>query len=268
MKEKKQKQFQYLMEKTYLKMKKKRSYIKKTKIRRSFQLLQRTHHQIKVTKRRSHSLKEKDSIFFFCSSLLLGLAVYFYIASTPKDVAIPDVAGEEYEEAKDTLEELELEVEKDESPSEDIEEDHIINTEPKAGKTIKEGDTITLSVSNGKEKVDFEDYIGKEFDKTKQLLEDDDYKEVISYPKNSEQHESEIIEKNQKIEEEEIVPSETKVIFEISAGPETVSLNRLEGLTLEEAEKYIDDHDLTLSSKEVYSDSVDEGEIVKQEPEA
>src|SRR5699024_11739943 len=54
----------------------------------------------------------------------------------------------------------------------------------------------------------------------------------------------------------------------ICAGPETVSLNRLEGLTLEEAEKYIDDHDLTLSSKEVYSDSVDEGEIVKQEPEA
>src|SRR5699024_12225090 len=52
-------------------LKKKRSYIKKTKIRRSFQLLHRTHHQIKVTKRRSHSLKEKDSIFFFCSSLLL-----------------------------------------------------------------------------------------------------------------------------------------------------------------------------------------------------
>lgn len=213
--------------------------------------------------------KRKGFYFFLLLFvIIIGLAVYFYIASTPKDVAIPDVAGEEYEEAKDTLEELELEVEKDESPSEDIEEDHIINTEPKAGKTIKEGDTITLSVSNGKEKVDFEDYIGKEFDKTKQLLEDDDYKEVISYPKNSEQPEGEIIEQIQPLEGEEIVPSETKVIFEISAGPETVSLNRLEGLTLEEAEKYIDDHDLTLSSKEVYSDSVDEGEIVKQEPEA
>src|SRR5699024_685830 len=129
-----------------------------------------------------------------------------YIASTPKDVAIPDVAGEEYEEAKDTLEELELEVEKDESPSEEIEEDHIINTEPKAGKTIKEGDTITLSVSNSKEKVDFEDYIGKESDKTKQKEEDEDYNEVTDYEKNSEQPEDKIIEQIQQQEGEEIVP--------------------------------------------------------------
>src|SRR5699024_4442134 len=126
----------------------------------------------------------------------------------------------------------------------------------------------TVFVSNGKEKINFDDYIGDEFGQVKRLLEDEGYKEVISYPKNSDQPEGQILEQIQPLEGEEVVPEETKVIFEISEGPETFSLNRLEGLTEEEAQEYIDDHGLTLSTTEEYSDTVDEGDIIKQSPEA
>lgn len=201
-------------------------------------------------------------------ALLIGAAIYFYIASNPKDVSVPDVTEETYEDAKDALEELDLVVEKEMSPSDTIQEDGVIKTDPKAGKTVKEEDSITVFVSNGKEKIDFEDHIGDEFEQVQRLLEDAGYKEVISYPKNSEQPEGQILEQIQPLEGEEVVPDETKVIFEISAGPETFSLNRLEGLTEEEAQEYIDEHGLTLSTKEEYSDTVDKDEIIKQSPEA
>src|SRR5699024_2370574 len=160
----------------------------------------------------------------------------------PKDVLVPDVTEETYDEAKDTLEELDLVVEKKMAPSDTIEEDSVIKTDPKAGKTVKEEDSITVFVSNDKEKINFDDYIGDEFGQVKRLLEDEGYKEVISYPKNSDQPEGQILEQIQPLEGEEVVPEETKVIFEISEGPETFSLNRLEGLTEEEAQEYIDDH--------------------------
>ncbi|HLQ95341.1 MAG TPA: Stk1 family PASTA domain-containing Ser/Thr kinase [Pseudogracilibacillus sp.] len=223
----------------------------------------------KTVKKKKPFFKRKGFyIILLLLALLIGAAVYFYIASNPKDVLVPDVTEETYDEAKDTLEELDLVVEKKMAPSDTIEEDSVIKTDPKAGKTVKEEDSITVFVSNGKEKINFDDYIGDEFGQVKRLLEDEGYKEVISYPKNSDQPEGQILEQIQPLEGEEVVPEETKVIFEISEGPETFSLNRLEGLTEEEAQEYIDDHGLTLSTTEEYSDTVDEGDIIKQSPEA
>jgi len=97
----------------------------------------------KTVKKKKPFFKRKGFyIILLLLALLIGAAVYFYIASNPKDVLVPDVTEETYDEAKDTLEELDLVVEKKMAPSDTIEEDSVIKTDPKAGKTVKEEDSI------------------------------------------------------------------------------------------------------------------------------
>src|SRR5699024_3077946 len=135
-----------------------------------------------------------------------------------------------------------------------------------AGKTVKENSTVTVYVSDGKETVPFEDYVGEDFSKVKQVLEEQGY-EVIAYEKFSERPVNEIISQIQPTPDTEVVPSETRVIFEISNGPEKVSLNNLKGMTEKEARDYLETAGLSMNKIEEHSDSTPEGEVIRQSPE-
>lgn len=121
-------------------------------------------------------------------------------------------------------------------------------------------------MSDGKEKVAFEDYVGKDFNQVKRVLEEQGYK-VIAYEKHSERPEGEILSQIQPEPETEVVPSETRVIFEISNGPEKISLNNLKGMTEAEAKDYLDKVGLTMNKTEEHSDSTPKGEVTRQNPE-
>src|SRR5699024_7374196 len=64
------------------------------------------------------------------------------------------------------------------------------------------------------------------------------------------------------------IPSEEQVIFEVSSGPKLVSLNNLKGYSESEAKKYLEDRKLKMNKLEENSDSVPEGEVIRQNPEA
>ncbi|MBT2216889.1 Stk1 family PASTA domain-containing Ser/Thr kinase [Virgibacillus dakarensis] len=200
--------------------------------------------------------------------LAAGAAALFIVPSLlqPKEVDVPDVTDMEYEDAANKLEEFNLKHKKEMMYSEDVEEGIVVKTDPRAGKTVKEETSVTVFVSQGKEKVTFADHVGEDFSQVKRLLEEEGY-EVIGYEKHSDQPVGEIITQIQPTPDSEVVPSETRVIFEYSNGPDLVSLNNLKGMTEDEAKAYLDEQNLTMNVLEEHSDSVPEGEVIKQDPE-
>ena len=89
------------------------------------------------------------------------------------EVTIPDVSNLTVEEATKKLEKAGLEVSAkiEEEPSDKIEKDKVIETNPKIGKNVKEGTEITLVVSTGITKIKIEDYTGENYIKIETQLE-------------------------------------------------------------------------------------------------
>lgn len=213
--------------------------------------------------------KRKWLIIFITFIALLGISIaaLFFIPGLlgPKDVMLPNVIEWEYEEARDELESLNLTVEKELVFSDDVEEGYVVRMSPGTGRTVKEETTVTLSVSEGKERVVFEDYTGRDISQVTTILESSGF-EVITIERYSDRPSGEIIEQVQPSPDAEVVPSETKVIFEVSIGPELISLNNLTGMTLDETRAYLEKNDLLMQVHEEHSDTLSEGRVIRQSP--
>src|SRR5690625_1838642 len=218
--------------------------------------------------------KKKKSFFkskFFLSLIILflasmaGIVLYAALFHT-KDVEIPNVVGEPFDDVEQELMDLNLVVEKELTFSEEHEEGIVIKTTPEAGRIVKEKSTVKVLVSEGKSKVEFDDYVGKNFNQVKRLLEQAGYKDIIEWKVKSDKPEGEIINQVQPTPGEEVIPSDTTVIFEISDGPELIRVNRLAGLKVEEARQLVEERGLKLETNEQHSDSVPKGIIIRQSP--
>jgi len=109
---------------------------------------------------------------------IIGMAMIAVIFIIPaltkaKDVKIPDVSGMTVEKAEAALIKAGLEVDVDvtEEESDEVEEGLVIETSPKANRTVKEGQTIKLTVSLGEVKIEIEDYTNKNYLEVKGALE-------------------------------------------------------------------------------------------------
>ncbi len=212
----------------------------------------------------------KNKYFLIIAPIVLILILAIILFATlfkTKDVEIPDIVGEYFEDVEQELLELPLKVEQEKMYSEEFEEGVVIKTNPKAGRIVKENSVIKVYISDGEEKVVFDDYVGKNFSQVKRLLEVD-YKEVIEWAVPSDEEEGTIINQVQPAPGEEVVPSKTKVIFEISGGPELIKVMRLAGLEVDEAKRMLDESGLKMEVKEEHSDSVEKGKIIRQSPNA
>ncbi|MBS3680098.1 Stk1 family PASTA domain-containing Ser/Thr kinase [Ornithinibacillus massiliensis] len=204
--------------------------------------------------------------------LLLIVATLLFIVpglTKPKDVTIPeDIIGQEFSEVEDELEALNLVVEREDMPHDEIEEGKVVKTNPRPGRTIKEGQTITVYVSEGKAKDMFGDYVGRQIGDVERLLEEKGYKPPQIYEVFSDEPAGVIIKQTQPDPGDEVVPEETTVIFEVSKGKEPIELDNLTGLTREEARGYLEAKGLIMEPHEEYSDTVPEGQVIRQDPRA
>src|SRR5699024_11779505 len=89
--------------------------------------------------------RRKFVIALFVLLFLVVGAVILIALTSPKDVLIPDLEAYEFEEAEEILEELDLKVVKELVFSEDIEENHVVKTDPAAGRTVKQRTTVRVS---------------------------------------------------------------------------------------------------------------------------
>lgn len=223
-------------------------------------------------KKRKKTGKRKKVLWITILLFILlasGVAALFIVPNLmqPDDVTIPDVTGMKYEDAVDKLQAHNLKTKKVMAYSSDIKEGDVISTDPDTDSIVSEESTVTITVSQGKETVSFSDYVGKDYSQVKKLLEDKEY-EVIAYDKTSDQASGTIITQIQPTPDTDVVPDDTKVIFEISSGPELITLNNLKGMTEEEATGYLDEQSLIANVDGEYSNTTPEGEVTRQDPES
>lgn len=187
----------------------------------------------------------------------------------PKDVELKDYVGWEFVEAKEDLENLNLIVEEESAPSDEVEEGFVIKMSPSAGRTVKEESTVKLTVSEGKEKIVMDDYVGDDISQVTQILEEEgfDPDNIITVEKHSDRPSGEILNQLQPSPDEEVIPSETRVIFEVSIGPELISLNNLTNMTEEQVREYLDKNNLKMVVHKEHSNTVEKGRVVRQSPE-
>src|SRR5690625_2780277 len=120
----------------------------------------------KPKKPKKKKKKRRIILISFIVLLVAGILALFILPGLlkPKEVEIPDdLVGEEYETVVEILEGLNLQVEQEETHSEEIEEGLVVNTNPGAGRTVIEKTTVTVFISLGKETVTFNDYVSRDF---------------------------------------------------------------------------------------------------------
>lgn len=205
--------------------------------------------------------------FILLASVVLALFVIPGILK-PEEVEIPDVIEMPYEDAIKNLEEFKLETKTEFIHSEDIPADYVVKTDPKAGRTVVEGSLVTVYVSEGKETLVFPDYVGRDFSQIEKLLIERGFENNIKvYEKHSDKPVGEIISQIEPEPDSEVVPSETQVIFEVSVGPELISLKSLENMTEKEAKDYLDSHGLVMNKIEENSEEIDSGKVIRHTPD-
>ena len=213
---------------------------------------------------------------------IIGIALIVVIfvlpAMGPKDVKIPDVTGMTIEEAEKKLLDagFEIDTEIKEKESDDFEEGEVIETSPKANRTVKSGQTIKLIVSIGNVKINIEDYtINNEDYKDKTYLEVKGALETLGLKVTIEKkdvEESEDIEyDSNKIIEQSIEPGErvekgTEIILYI---PNVLSKypDFTVGFTLEQIALWAEDNNIKLETEYITTEDYPNGTILYQSRE-
>jgi len=195
--------------------------------------------------------------------LLLLLFIVFPGLFKADKIPVPDVSNLELEEA---IEQLESEgfIIGDETleVSEEVEENKIIRTTPEAGKLREKNTEIHLFVSSGKESFVLENYVGKDIDQVKILLQNFNIETEEAF---DDQPKGTIIEQTPGVGEE-IIPDETDLLFTVSKGPDLRTVSDLTDWN----EKALKDYEKSSGFKIKYvkskNDSVPKGNVINQTP--
>ncbi len=186
----------------------------------------------------------------------------------PKDLVVPDVSGLELKQAERELKEAGFEIgEKIEMTSDEVKEGFVIRTDPRAGRQAKEGSSIDIYVSTGKNKLELANYVGRFYDDAIKLLADKNFKDIRKNEVFHEQDPGIIIEQSIPAGDK-VVPEETILEFTVSKGPEKIKLRDLTGYNQKALNDYADESGIVIDViEEQYHDEIDKGLVISQDPE-
>ncbi|CAH0346936.1 Stk1 family PASTA domain-containing Ser/Thr kinase [Bacillus sp. CECT 9360] len=233
----------------------------------------KTNKKKKDKKKKAKDGKKKSKLPIILVSLFLLLVTLGILAITvfpdmfaTDEITVPDVRGEELEEAISQLIEARLETGAIiEIEDKEIEAGKVIQTDPEAGKVVKKGKPIKIYQSIGKEKLEVTDYTGRKIEVVEPLLNEMEFKDVdvIEEFDNSEQ--GTILSQNPK-PGDEVVASETVFELTVSKGPDKITLKDLRNFNKESLDDYANEVGIIISQSEEYHDSVREGNVISQTP--
>lgn len=204
---------------------------------------------------------------------VIGIMAFAFFHSSPKEVQVPDVTNLTEAAAKIKLADAKLSV-TDVIPvqSDEVESGKVIETNPKAGSTVKEKSKVTIKVSSGKEAVTMKDYRNKTYETARDELKKLGFT-VEKKEENSDSVEagkviSQSIAPNQKVE-----GKDTVITLVVSKGETSIKMANLKGYTREGAIEYASTNNLNLTITEeendatvdtVISQSIREGSDIKK----
>ncbi|WP_264737425.1 Stk1 family PASTA domain-containing Ser/Thr kinase [Cytobacillus firmus] len=226
-------------------------------------------------KKEKKKKKKKKKWPIILVSVFLFLAVLGILAITvlpdlmePEDVQVPDVSGKEVEDAVAELIAAGFTV-RDTKPisDPDVEEGLVVKTDPKAGRTVKEGTSIDIYESTGKEKFELADYQGRQYDDVVRLLESKNFKSIEKTEENNESEPAGTILDQSFSEGDLVVPEDTELIFTVSKGPAPIALKDLRGYNEKGLQEYEESSGLKVEyGEEEFHEEVPEGLVIKQDP--
>jgi eukaryotic-like serine/threonine-protein kinase len=205
----------------------------------------------------------------FVLLMLLGIFTVTVLPSLlgPDEVEVPDVIGQEFNKAKSELENAGFIIgELMEITDAEIPAGYIIKTNPNAGKTVKEGATIDLYISNGKRKFELSNYVDRRYDDVVLLLENKNFKDIKKVEVYDSSEAGTILKQNPAAEEK-VIPEDTILEFTVSKGPELIKLKDLTGFNQKSVEEYAQSTGLNIDMSNMeYHETVPEGTVIRQSP--
>ena len=178
----------------------------------------------------------------------------------PKKAVMPNLVGQTYISAYAQLMELGLDLRIDQKPAEvaskDIPEDSVCEQSPLEGADLTVGSIVVLTLSIGKGNMKVPDVKGMPIDKARLLLEQ------LNVTEEGESDDSEIgtVLRTNPVANTEVKKG-SEIIVYVSTGPEMVTIPRVIGMTLANAEKTIKAEELKYEIIEEYSD-VEAGVVI------
>ena len=102
-----------------------------------------------------------------------NLVIQVYICAERQEITMPDLLGNVYQTAKIKLQlyDLNLNVMREEAFSDEYPAGQIMETQPKLGTVLQKGDTVTLIVSKGAEKITVPTFVGMSYERAKNEAE-------------------------------------------------------------------------------------------------
>ena len=204
---------------------------------------------------------------------VIGIMAFAFLHSSPKEVQVPDVTNLTEAAAKIKLADAKLSVtDVIQVQSDEVESGKVIETNPKAGSTVKEKSKVTIKVSSGKEAITMKDYRNKTYETARDELKKLGFT-VEKKEENSDSVEagkviSQSIAPNQKVE-----GKDTVITLVVSKGETSIKMANLKGYTREGAIEYANTNNLNLTITEeendatvdtVISQSIREGSDIKK----
>lgn len=198
--------------------------------------------------------------------LVVAIAIYFMLFGGNTQASVmPNLVGMTQEKAEKLLLDYGVTIDKTvyTELSDKYEEGKIIETDPKSGTSIKEGDVVKITVSKGKYIV-IEDYVGMSEDEATELLESDEmgFKVNIKKEISSEKAGTVIDQSLKKGYKQDPTEEDRTITLTVSKGSYTV-LGNYVGMTYDEAKAKLEAIGFTVSKSEQSSDK-QSGTVIEQ----
>lgn len=207
-----------------------------------------------MAKLKSLPMAAKIGIGLATAAIIGGLIFFMFMNGNDGEVSMmPDLTGLTMEEAMEVLEEYDVEINEDidEELSEEHEAGLIINTDPKAGRTITSDTVVKITISKGKY-IRIKDYVGIQLETAKAELEELGFTVRVSYQTSNERAGTVLtqsVRANTNIDPDE--PRE--ISLTVSQGSAIV-IDDYVGMTIEQARLQLEALGFTVTVSEVESD--------------
>lgn len=213
--------------------------------------------------------KSRAAMYVLATILILALFGFLaYLLANNlfggEPVEVPGVLGMTEDEAREVLEEANLDVDVERRPSRRP-VGEVTAQDPEEGDTAQEGDTVLITVSTGPRQTEVPSVVGLELDEAEQEIEDARLRvgDVTEEP-SDEFDEGQVIRQNPSAGDEVAVRTEVNLV--VSSGPEEVIVPSVVGLQEEQATQNIEAVDLEVQVNREPSDAP-EGQVIAQDPE-
>ena len=218
-------------------------------------------------KEKKQPSKVKHVILALLAIIFIVVGAFFaynYIVGADS-VSAPEVRNKTLEEAKVTIVKAGLEVgDVTEVASDDVKENTVIDSDPKAGKKVRKGSKVDLRVSSGKKTVDMPNYVGLDEDTAKRNASKLGFKNVTVEKVESNNYESGKVVAQNISAGSEIVPNEKELILQVSSGKKKVTMPNLVNQSSQVAQSTIASYGFrNVTYKEEYSDK-EAGTVISQ----